>query len=824
MKPTVPFAVSTLALAISMLAAGSATAQSSDTEEPRYTLEEIVVTARRRDESLRDIPVVVNAVTAEAIKELNLLQFEDIESTVPGLSLSSEGVLSRASLRGITFQPESRTTATVEFYMNDALVESNFLFKSLFDIQQIEVLRGPQGTLRGRSAPSGAITVTTARPNLSAVEGYVSANATNRDGTNLQGAINVPLIADKLAVRIAAIIEEDDLGGVKSVNSNTDPELETKGGRISIRFEPTENIDATLFYQSLDVDQVFFQSVAGPGAGFNGPAIKSADRLAITDEPSRVYQDHEMLVGHINWRFGGHELSYVGSDSNKDDEDVQPLDRGNLLPDSEVYLVRPNENTWDTHELRLSSTEPLWGKFDYTVGAFYAKTEIISSLTQPADFLPGAFGFPFAAPDPTAYDPRYLLETKATLHEVRRETSYFANLTWHLSDRTELTIGGRQIHAENDGPVAVELGSALAALPPGLLGLPSCAAAGLGSTYPGTCDIPTPLLGVTPGPFQTLQFPSDDEDPFVYNVSLSHHVNDDLMVYASVGSAWRLGLDVSAELNNASNNPLLNELSVVDPEESRSFEVGFKSAWLDGRATLDVALFHQQFDGLITRTQAAPYLSDNGVAVPSVSTRSWTVNADAIVDGIDVQGSFAITPNWSFSGAMSYADGHIDDDEIPCRDSNFDGTPDLGDVTAASFPAGTVIALCKSDASVSRAPKWNANLQSEYSLGLSNNLETYIRGLLNYYPSNDRQNVDFTVDSYSLLNLYLGVRDATGAWDVSLVVKNALNTGEVLSRSFSEVQSPGAVQTNFGPSGYYATSYTAPREVGLSVRYNFGGG
>lgn len=824
MKFRIPFAVSSLALAIPLTAVGQTPAPEGEDREASYAIDEIIVTARRREESLRDVPVVVNAVTAEAIQELNLLQFEDIEATVPGLSLSSEGVLSRASLRGVTFQPETRTTATVEFYMNEALVESNFLFKSLFDVQQIEVLRGPQGTLRGRSAPSGAITVTTARPDVSEFGGYVSATGTNRDGTNLQGALNVPLIPDKLAVRVAGIREEDDMGGVKSVNSDADPELDTEGGRISLRFEPTEAIDATLIYQYLEVDQVFFRPVTGPGAGFNGPPLDSADRMGVTDEPTRVDQRHEMLVGHLNWRFGGHELSYVGSDSSKDDGDLEPLDDGNLLPGSELFRDRPNQNPWETHELRLASTEPLWDRFDYTVGAFYAKTEIISTFTQPADFLPGAFGSPFAPPDPNAFDPRYVLESTQVLHEESRETSYFASLTWHLTDRTELTLGGRQIHAENDSPVSVELGSAFAALPPAALQLPSCAAAGLGSTYPGTCDVPTPMLGVTPGPFRTLEFPSDDEDPFVYNVSLSHRFNEDLMVYASAGSAWRRGLDVSAELNNAGNNQVLSDLGIIEPEESRSFEVGFKSSWLDGRGTLDVALFHQTFDGLITRTQPAPYLSDNGIAEPTVVTRGWTVNADAVVDGIDIKSSFAITPDWYISGALSYADGRIDDDAIPCRDSNFDGVPDLGNVTPDSFPAGTVIALCESDDSISRAPEWNANLQSEYAVALDNNVEGYIRGLLNYYPSNDRRSVEFTVDSYTLLNLYVGLREAGGRWDVSLVVKNALDTGETLSRNFAQVESPGAVQTNFGPSGYRATSYTAPREVGLSLRYNFGGG
>ncbi len=829
MKTSIYHGLASLALVTSPVVVAQGPADASP--QARLAIEEVVVTARRREESLQDVPVVVNVVNAETIQKFNLIQFEDIQATVPGLTLSSEGVLSRASLRGVTFQPESRTTATVEFYMNEALVESNFLFKSMFDIEQVEVLRGPQGTLRGRSAPSGAITVTTRMPDMSEFGGYVSGTATNRSGRNFQGALNIPIIEDRLAVRVAGIFDESEGDGVKSVNSSTDPELETKGGRITVRFEPTDNLDATLMYQYLDVDNTFFRAVAGTGSpggpftapGYNGPPLASRDRRAVTTEPTRVMQDHRVWVGHLNWRVGDHELSYVGSYSKKDDEDFEPLDRGNLLPGSELFQVRPNQYPQQTHELRLASTERLWDRLDYTLGVFFSKNQIKSTFTAPADFLPGAFGSPLGAPNPLAFDPRYVLNTTSQLKEDSRETSFFASMTWHLTDQTELTVGGRQIRAKNDGPVSVSLGSAVAALPPVVLGLPSCAAAGLGSTYPGTCDVPTTMLGVMPGPFLTLDFPSEDEKPFVYNVSLSHRFSDDLMVYGSVGSAWRRGLDVSAEIQNATNDPVLADISVIDPEKSRSYELGFKWSFWEGRGRLDAAVFRQEFDGLVLRTQPAPYLSDNGIAAPTVVNRSWTVNADAIVEGVDINAAFALTSQWSLSAAMSYADGRVDNDEIPCRDSDFDGVPDTGPITVGSFPPGTYIALCRSKDSVSRSPKWNANIQSEYFMPLQGGaLEGYVRGLYNYYPSNSRQSRGFTVDSYGLLNLYVGVRDPQGAWDVSLFAKNALDTGKVLSLDFDEVQSQGAVQTTFGPTGYRRTSYTAPRELGLSVRYAFG--
>src|SRR5690349_2933527 len=124
--------------------------RASDTD---FTLEEIIVTARRREESLRDVPATIDAVTSETVGKVNILRFEDIAAVVPWLCLASgnSGYNSTASVRGVTYDVLSQTTPSVALYINDAPIQAGFLFQSLFDIGQIEVLRGPQGTLRGES-------------------------------------------------------------------------------------------------------------------------------------------------------------------------------------------------------------------------------------------------------------------------------------------------------------------------------------------------------------------------------------------------------------------------------------------------------------------------------------------------------------------------------------------------------------------------------------------------------------------------------------------------------------------------------------------------
>ncbi len=783
-------------------------------------IEEVIVSARRQDETLQNVPQTLNVVNADTIDDLKILKFEDVEAAVPGLSLSTggNGYTTSASMRGVTFDPGSRTSATVEFYMNEALVGSNFLFQSLFDIGQIEVLRGPQGTLRGRAAPSGAITVSTREADVSSIGGYVGATTTNLDGDNLQGAINVPLITDKLALRIAGVVDRSEFDGVRSVNSSTDPESKTDALRMSLRFEPTDTVDASLMYQRMEKELTSFVPVAGQGApahayhaaGYNGPVLRASDRRGITDGPNRADQTFDVVVAQVNWELGSQLLSYVGSYNEWDSEVRDPLDDGNLLTNAEIYQEQAFLSRSVSHELRLSSLEPLFDRFDYTVGGYFSETTLNAASPLPFAYLPGVFGSPLGQPDPAAFDARYVLFGLPRLPTNDKETSVFANLTWHLSDSTALSVGGRYIMFKARSGLVGDTAPALMAIPGG-----PCPG---GSTYAGTCDIEVPAMqGII-----AMQAPDIDEDPFVYNVTLSHHFNNDFMGYATVGTSWRRGVDASAGINNAGNNAELTDLTLVDPEKSRSIELGFKWAFLDNRGRLNGAVYHQEFEGLIFQPPAVPYLSDNGVGAPAVDIQQFSANADAVIDGVDLDAAFMLTPNWSIAAAFSYADGNVDNDDVPCRDSNFDGVADNGAVTPESFPAGTVVAFCKSDMPVSTAPKWNANLQSEYSMPLAAGFDFYLRGLYTYYPANKNRSAGFTVDNYGLLNLYAGLRDGDGAWDLSLFARNVLNEGTTLSMDPDQVQSGGDIDTAFGPSGYYTTSYTPRREVGLNVRYTFG--
>jgi iron complex outermembrane receptor protein len=825
-------AVASAAGAQTASTAGSSSAAGAG-ENAGFTLEEIIVTARRREESLRDVPKTIDAVTSETVEKLNILRFEDISAVVPGLSLvsGSSGYNSTASVRGVTYDVLSQTTPSVALYMNDAPMQAGFLFQSLFDVGQIEVLRGPQGTLRGESAPSGAITLATRKPDLTRFGGYASATESTSnqlDGplaSNVQGAVNLPIVTDKLAVRLAALWDNNAYDDVHSVNNPVGPYSGTKAGRVSIAFQPIDALTANVMYQHLERDLRAYQQVTGAGApggtgtvpgsspptpyppaGYNGPVIAPDDRLAVQDGPRLVNQKFDVVTGQIELRLAGQRFTYVGS-YNKQKINIQSaFDTPNLMVGHEVYGTNDTQRIESSHEFRISSEERIFGLFDYTIGGYYDLQKPLTTAVQPASYLSGAFGFPVASP--FTLNSQYILPINISSGGRDEERSVFASGTVHLGERTELTVGGRRIRYRNDDSTTLALGSGLIALPPGALHLPSCAVAHFPSTLPGTCDVP-----VKPQVIQS-QTNKVTHTPTIYEVSLSHHLNDDLMVYANTGTAWRTGPAVVG-VTNGRHDPVLNSLIFLSPEYSHSYELGVKAAFLDKRALVNVAVFHQYFDGLIFQSLPAPYVTDNGATAPTISQNPFVVNANSVVNGVDADASFRLTRDWTVAGAFSYANGHVDNAPIPCTPPGFDGT-------VASFPAGKFVYMCNSNASVSRAPSWNTSLQSEYSMALASRADGYVRGLLTYYPRNGNASQGFVANSYALLNLYVGVRDPENLWDVSLFAKNLTNTRVTLSKDFATLSEAGNVTSTFGSSGYYATTFTAPLQVGLSVRYAVG--
>lgn len=778
--------------------------------EPDGALDEVVVTARRQAENLQDVPQTVVPLSAKALQDLDIRKLPDIENVVPGLKLAG-GSGAQVAMRGIAFNNYTSGDSTIAFYLNDAPFGPVILLQGMFDVGQVEVLRGPQGTTRGVSAPSGAITLTTRRPDMSNFGGYVDGGLTNQHGRNLEGGVSVPIIPDVLAVRVAGFHQEDEGPGARSIHVSDRPRVKTDAGRISLRFTPNESLEANLMYQHLERRDRTFLQVFGPGDGNTiNPPIAPSQRLSVVDLANTERAQYELVTGQVDYEALGHQLSYVGSYGHGRITRGSPQDEGNVLPGLDT-LTTVNVNSESTsQEIRLSSVPKPGRFFDYTVGAYYSWTAQGGDSHFSGQYLPGAFGAG-ATPNLAAFNRRYYLDVLVQLPQTYQETSIFGSATLHLTRNTELTGGVRHSASIFKGDATLITTPAFIALPPAFLGLPNCALAGFASTYPGVCDIPVPAQLV--GDVRTRT----SERPTIYTVSLSHRFTPDLMVYANTGTSYQrptatLGLRGAFA---TSNNPLLRQLAFHPAQKSTSYEVGFKWTFLEDRGRLNVAAFRQSFRDFQIVVPSIQFL-DPSVNPPVRGIMNFPTTVDAKVRGVDVEGDFKVTPEWYVGLQASYSTGNATG-TVPCNVFGSNGQP--------VYNTGGIVSFCNGGGEVNRYPKWNATLRTNYDHEVSSNMTGFVRALVNYNPKNTRASPTYTVPSYALVNLYAGVRSDDERWELTLFVKNALNDKAVLDRSEQPIFATGlgSFPTLNRSSGYYTVaSMTPQREVGVAFRYQWG--
>lgn len=795
-----------------------------DTDESGFDSgAEIVVQARRRDESVQDVPAVINAVTAETLQKLNVRNFQDVTSVVPGLNLSANanGIGTVSTVRGVNFDVNaSGSNGTIEFYQNDAPVSSSVLFTSMFDIGQVEVMRGPQGTLRGRASPSGSIAVTYRRPNLSEVGGNINATFTDIDGHNVNGAINVPILADKLAVRIAGMVSADEGNRVRplaSATSTVAPEKlknDMQGIRASLRADPLDGfIVADFYYQAVDRKALQYDQVQSltdylgtpPGAGL----IRAFDRLGVPTVPRRIDQHFETLGWQAAVSYAGQKLIYVGSHVKTRTTTTEPWDKAGVFNNpygtmfmlngstpvpvtrngsplvTELSQTTVSPSTSTSHEIRLQNEERLFDMVDYVVG--YMRYKVVSDSFL--DRYISTLGAP-----PSTVSGIVKLPMERYRHDL--ENSVFGNVTLHLGDRTEISGGVRYIWTKLNAGVRTFT---------------------LVGSGPQAYD--TQFGNITTesaSSRQILPAPGRHRGDTIFAASIKHNLTDDLMVYASFGTSWRPGNTVIGvpTLEQTNSNLWGKYVSFAD-ETSKSYEAGVKSAWLDNRLTVNLSGYIQKFSNYAYR------LPGTGLRTP-YDNRGYNFVASVPVEVKGVEAEFGFRPldNLSFDAQVSFADGKIKNGVIPCVPAGF--TPTTG--AAAGSGGNAYFAECTVNQSSSIAPRWSGSFRTEYNRNLTDALNGYVRGLVNWKGNSngDANNaVDF-VKAYATLNLYAGVRSDEGGWDVSLYAKNLTNTRRVLTRSGTPLTTSVNLRTAVAGNGYYEITTTEPREFGINLRFAFG--
>lgn len=776
----------------------------------------IIVQARRRDETVQDVPAVVQAVTSDQINNLEFRRFEDVSSLVPGLSLEASlgGISGTATLRGVDFDARAAgSNTTVEFYRNDAVIPNSGLFQALYDVEQIEVLRGPQGTLKGRASPSGSITVHTRKPDLFEAGGFGSATYAERDKYNVNGAINVPIIRDRLGIRIAGFTGENRGNLVRGLNLLTgavDDDIydRTDAIRVSARAVPFDNdiLILDFNYEGIGRKQRFYRQVesfseVSSSAPASPVTISSKDFLGVDPLASTSQANLHIYNWQAQLNLFGQSLIYVGQDFSAKTDFLDSQDFAGVITNSPFNGV-PYANSTATvsknkvHEVRLQNEERVFGMFDYVVGYLNLKQNSPTSTTTlvgfagPSPAPPAGFGDPFI-------DLAFLLRLPIDRYRESTEESFFGNLTAHIGESTEISGGARHITVRQNSGLLVN-------------GSPLDAA----TDCRGFSDI------ANCGPKSTKT---------IFSASAQHKFTDDIMAYASFGTSYRPGNVVVATVFSGIS-PFLNQFIRPTDETSKSYEIGLKTSWLNNTLRFNVTGFYQEFSNFALRPGSpVVMLADVYDAADTKALTSFNglvVTADAKIKGMEAELNWVPSNNFNLSGVLSYTDGKIKDARFPCVDLNDDNVPDLTPPTAEQLFAevgGNQVDVCLSDTTPGSSPKWAASMIAEYSQALSLNAEGFVRGLMTFKGHSDGIGVNplDQVNSYALFDLFLGIRDPEGSWSVTAYGKNILDTHRVLSRT----DAPYATATRsgaFSGTNYVGVTSTQPREFGVTARIALG--
>jgi outer membrane receptor protein involved in Fe transport len=720
-------------------------------------LEQITVTATKRAEDVNKIPISVTVIGGEALDEQHIVNFVDLTRSVPNLSFQGGAAgggsgLSTIELRGISSQAGS---STVGIYLDDVSMSTRNLYSlgsaepKFFDVDHIEVLRGPQGTLYGASSMGGTIRFVSNQPNLKYTEATFSADVsqTEHGGTTsvVSGVYNAPLVPGQVALRMG--VQLGRTGGYIDQVSQADPSQTIAKGinsdksvvfKAAMKFAPNGvlTIIPSVFYQKVKSDGLDVSHLTDFG-GNDLPPNR-------TDQLLRDPGTDKLLVPSltINWDAGYGDFTSVTSYFKRDfnrQQDGQAAnseffgccliaatpaglaDAVNNLPSA---VLLDNSVKQFSQELRLASKAyaPGGNPLVWLGGIYYAdlKTKVadnepVYGINQtfaafganPADpnVLSGAF--PGDLPNDNAYfsERRY--------HET--QTSLFGELTWYLNPALRLTAGARYIHAKStldrDGNFYFAGGKVY-------------------SSFTGNYNKLTPKF------------------------ALSWDVDPANTLFASAAEGFRLG-GANREIPlSICGDELLNVYHLTqspgtfDSDSLWSYELGNKSRFFDNKLSLNASAF--------------------------------------MVKWKDIQQDIQLSCTFDFEGNFGRATSKGFEIEAQAR-----VTPDVllglfGGITKATFDEAVPSINVDAGADLIGVPKWNAAFTGEWRFFTDGNVSGYLRGAARWVGSSrgsyDVNNPDYSRPSYKTFDASIGA--TFKAWDVSLYAKNLSNDQTILQRPY----------------------------------------
>ncbi|MCY4155649.1 MAG: TonB-dependent receptor [Gammaproteobacteria bacterium] len=653
--------------------------QAQDGDSSSAFIEEVVVLAQKREQNLQEVPASVAVVTAAEMAAAGVSSGLDVVQLTPAITLyrDQDPRTTNFSIRGLSSAIlRSATEPSASIIIDgETLPRASALNMDLTDVERVEVLRGPQGTLFGKNVSAGALHIVTKRPSMDGFSGNINVTVAEDDEYITRGSVNLPL-SDTAALRVNAYWR--DMGGYITNLDSSEPDGGAKdawGFRGQFLFEPSENLE---ILTRLEVAKEDF----GPYAKVltNLPANltqETIDALELSGDLGNVgpnnrttsqigdrdYGDLDNLAISLEGRYdaGAFDVVYVGSyrDWELYTNEDQSLIAVNMVPH---YFAGDTNIETIQQELRLESHGD--GPVNYTAGLFYNHQEIFRSErwgeciqftgpTAPNGGLPEG-----TTVDPNTFD---IIDCGGTGRPLLRDDLFhslfevdnyaaFVNLEWRVMDSVNLFAGARLLHEKQELTHEV---------------FPS-------NTRPDGSGEPYAIstAGDAGG---TPEFSLDTSDTAVIGrVGGQYFVNDDLMLYASFASGYKgKGWD-----NLFQARSFIERTSPVDAEKPQQWEVGFKGDFLDGRARANLTLFWTDVKGYQDSLHVPDPTFAGGrirrLSGTDVLTRGGELELMLVpVESLVLFGSFSYTDatynevNYAECSGVSEAEGICEDVEFP---------------------------------------------------------------------------------------------------------------------------------------------------------------
>jgi iron complex outermembrane recepter protein len=733
-------------------------------------IEEIIVTAQKRSESVQDVPMSIAVIGNLDIERRGLIGMEDYLRSIPGVNQVDRGSVDNAIvIRGIATSPENEVFSvggtTVATYFDETPITAAAGGVGVdvrpVDIERIEVLRGPQGTAYGSSSLGGTLRILPKKPQLGsfgakAAVSYSETGEAGSDNTMVQGVLNVP-VADTLALR-AVGYRYDDSGYFRNV-AGSDPatlaiaerngmgdyvrdyfqddvgRMVSVGGRVSALWAPTDNLNVTLTYLTQTIEQD-----GAPEATFSGfrqARIAIAPQTRVRGEEGEVSDtEMDMVSAVLNYDMGWATLTTVGS----------WIDGSAIFARDFTYIfnnlstsIQDTRSRTRSAEARLASQ--LSGPLQFLAGVYYEDVDY--SFDQTVDWP----GTPQTSPFAGSTTP-LLLSIRDRELEQR---AAFGEVSYHFTHKLTTTLGGRFYRYDRSEA----------------------------SLREGALASATPIGGGVAVSSKT------DEEGSSLKANLSYQPNGDSLVYLSWSEGFRLGRpDAGLALCDGNGDGIVDGTSVtvestqtIASDFLENFELGSKFVLFERRMAIDASVFHIKWDGLPMRVGRPP---------GATCTFAYTTNVGgATSDGVELQASVFVTQGLRIDFGGSYTKAELSEDAPRLLPPAFDGDRLPG------------------------SPEVNLNLAAQYDFDIAGN-EAFVRADSFYTGKvyGDLQQTPNTLaGDYIKVDARAGV--TINRLNVELFVRNVTNEDSFTWRGLNGSRGP--------EFGYVLR----PRTIGLQLGYSF---